>query len=118
MADVPGVSCEQFANDTNLTSIYSRSDLREHERNLHVKTRQSRSVACGVSVNKKKLHRMETSQRALPTTLSLELAQDALIMTKLQSHRHLGVIFSHDLRWNSRVNNIPTKATRLLSVLR
>ena len=42
--------------------------------------------------------------------------QDAL--TKVQSHRHLGVIFSHDLRWNNRVDFILTKATRLLSVLR
>ena len=59
---------------------------------------------------------METSRRALPTPLSIELAQDAL--TKVQSHRHLGVIFSHDLRWNNHVDFILSKATRLLSVLR
>ena len=59
---------------------------------------------------------METSRRALPTPLSIELAQDTL--TKVQSHRHLGVIFSHDLRKNNHVDYILTKATRLLSVLR
>ena len=46
----------------------------------------------------------------------IELAQDAL--TKVQSNQHLGVNFSHDLRWNNHVDYILTKATRLLSVLR
>ena len=59
---------------------------------------------------------METSRRALPTPLSIELAQDAL--TKVQSHRHLGVIFSHEIRWNNHVAYILTKATRMLSVVR
>ena len=67
-------------------------------------------------VNPQKTVIMETSRRALPTPLSIELAQDAL--TKVQSHRHLGVIFSHDLRWNNHVDFILSKATRLLSVLR
>ena len=58
---------------------------------------------------------METSRRPLPTPLSIKLAQDAL--TKVQSHRHLGVILSHDLRWNNHVDYILTKATRLLSVI-
>ena len=59
---------------------------------------------------------METSRRALSTPLSIELVQDAL--TKMQSHRYLGVIFSHNLRWNNHVVYILTKATRLLSALR
>ena len=67
-------------------------------------------------VNPQKTVIMETSRRPLPTPLSIKLAQDAL--TKVQSHRHLGVILSHDLRWSNHVDYILTKATRLLSVLR
>ena len=116
VADVPGSSCEQFADDTNLTSINSRADLTED--NLQVAINQTALWlrVWRLCVNPRKTVIMETSRRALPTPLSIELAQDAL--TKVQSHRHLGIIFSHDLRWNNHVDYILTKATRLLSVLR
>ena len=39
VADVPGSSCEQFADDTNLTSINSRADLTED--NLQVAINQT-----------------------------------------------------------------------------
>ena len=116
VADVPGSSCEQFADDTNLTSINSRADLIED--NLQVAINQTALWlrVWRLCVNPQKTVIMETSRRALPTPLSIELAQDAL--TKVQSHRHLGVISSHDLRWNNHIDYILTKATRLLSVLR
>ena len=47
VADVPGSSCKQFADDTNLTSINSRADLTED--NLQV-ARQHCGFVCGVSV--------------------------------------------------------------------
>ena len=111
-----GSSCEQFADDTNLTSTNSRADLTED--NLQVAINQTASWlrVWRLCVNPQKTVIMETSRRPLPTPLSIKLAQDAL--TKVQSHRHLGVILSHDLRWSSHVDYILTKATRLLSVLR
>ena len=115
VADVPGSSCEQFADDTNLTSINSRADLTED--NLQVAINQTASWlrVWRLCVNPQKTVIMETFRRALPP-LSIELAQDAL--TKVQSHRHLGVIFSHDIRWNNHNDYILTKATLMLSVLR
>ena len=116
VADVPGSSCEQFADDTNLTTINSRAD--QTEDNLQVAINQTASWlrVWRLCVNPQKTVIMETSRRPLPTPLSIKLAQDAL--TKVQSHRHLGVILSHDLRWSNHVDYILTKATRLLSVLR
>ena len=113
VADVPGSSCEQFADDTNITSISSRADLTED--NLQVAINQTASWlrVWRLCVNPQKTVIMETSRRPLPTPLSIKLAQDAL--TKVQSHRHLGVILSHDLRWSNHVDYILTKATRLLS---
>ena len=115
VADVPGSSCEQFADDTNLTSINSRADLTED--NLQVAINQTASWlrVSRLCVTEETVI-METSRRVLPTPLSIEHAQDAL--TKVQSHRHLGVILSHDLRWSNHVDYILTKATRLLSGLR
>ena len=120
VADVPGSSCEQFADDTNLTSINSRADLTEDLDNLQVAINRTALWlrVWRLCVNPQKTVIMETSRRPLPTPLSIncKLAQDAL--TKVQSHRHLGVILSHDLRWSTHVDYILTKATRLLSVLR
>ena len=99
-----GSSCEQFADDTNLTSINSRADQTEDNSSS---SHQPDSFAGGVSVLTHKKPLLETIRRTtLPTPLSIKLAQDAL--TKVQSHRHLGVIFSHvhDLRWNSHVDYI------------
>ena len=78
VADVPGSSCEQFADDTNLTSINSRADLTED--NLQVAINQTALWLrmWRLCVNPQKTVIMETSRRALPTPLSIELAQDAL----------------------------------------
>ena len=109
VADVSGSSCEQFADDTNLTSINSRADLTED--NLQVAINQTASWlrVWRLCVSPQKTVIMETSRRALPTPLSIKLAQD--VLTKVQSHRHLGVIISHDLRWNSHIDYILTEAT-------
>ena len=92
VADVSGSSCEQFADDTNLTSINSRADLTED--NLQVAINQTALWlrVWRLCVNPQKTVIMETSRRPLPTPLSIKLAQDAL--TKVQSHRHLGIILS------------------------
>ena len=60
------------------------------------------SIACGVSVL---THKKPPDGDVLYRHHSL--AQDAL--TKVQSHRHLGVIFSHDLRCNNHVDFILAK---------
>ena len=113
VADVPGSLCEQFADYTNLTSINSRADLRSsHQPDSIVASRVASLCQPPKTVV------IESSGRAQPTPLSIKVAQDAL--AKVQSHEHLGAIFSHDLHWDSPVdyNNILTKATRLLLVLK
>ena len=90
VADVPSLSCKQFVDDTNLTSINSRADLTDD--NLQVAVNQTASWLrmWRLCVNPQKTVIMETSRRAPPTSLSIELAQD--VLAKVQSHRHLGVM--------------------------
>ena len=101
---------------SHLDQLQSRSNRRQFQVAINQTALWLRVWRLCVNPQKKKKNVIiETSQRALPTPLSIELAQAA--PTKVQSHRHLGVIFSHDLRWNNHVDYILTKATSLLLVL-
>ena len=83
VADVPGSSCEQFADGTNLTSINSRADLTEDNLQVAINQTVSWLRVLRLCVNPQKTVIMETSRRALPTPLSIEPDQDAL--TKVQT---------------------------------
>ena len=41
-----------------------------------------------------------------------------LLVQQVQTHKHLGITFSNDLRWNAHLNHICSKAYKRINVLR
>ena len=110
------VQTNQFADDTALQSsalihTQAAAQLQESVNSTGVWLR-----AWHLRANLAKTKTMEIHRRKIPFSTNISLYGEKLATT--DNHKHLGIIFSADLRWTKHVDAIIMKTSRLLGVLR
>ena len=66
--------------------------------------------------NVTKCHTMRISRKKEPALMDYYI--DGQKLSPVKNHPYLGVMLSHDLRWNSHVENIVVKANKSLGFVR
>ena len=107
--------CDQYADDTALTTVHplGLTCAEELQRATNSTSRWLREWR--LSVNAEKTVTMEFSRRPLPSVFKINI--DGFHLKQVKQQRHLGVIFSSDLRWTSHVEHLLAKTTPLLGTL-
>ena len=111
--------CDQFADDTALTTVSETSGACEQQLPESVDATSRWLSNWKLTVNQEKTVTMEFSRRSrpLPTDFSIHL-NDSLLR-KVEDQRHLGLVLLADLRWTLHVNRALSKGAPLLhTVLR
>ena len=113
----PGTTCSQFADDTALISI--ARTLQDCTRNL-----QQSVTAAGdwlqrwhLLVNTKKTVILPFYHDNLPPEQLPQTTLRNSPLTVAQKHKHLGIIFQHDLRWTEHVEYIVKKSLKSFNIL-
>ena len=58
---------------------------------------------------------MQTARATLPIPIDIELG--GVRLQTVRKHRHLGLLFTSDLRWNAHIDHVLSKSSRLLGLL-
>eukprot|EP00117_Sycon_ciliatum_P046039 scpid19225/ scgid33023/ Probable RNA-directed DNA polymerase from transposon X-element; Reverse transcriptase len=113
----PGTTCSQFADDTALISI--ARTLQDCTRNL-----QQSVTAAGdwlqrwhLLVNTKKTVILPFYHNNRPPEQLPQITLRNSPLTVAQKHKHLGIIFQHDLRWTEHVEYIVKKSLKSFNIL-
>ena len=69
-----------------------------------------------MSFNPDKTEIMIFSNRSIPENLDFSFNGKSVPITT--SHKHLGVTFSNDAKWNTHVDNIQSSVSKYLNILR
>ena len=109
--------CDQFADDTALTTVSKTSAACEQQLQESVDATSQWLSKRKLTVNQEKTVTMEFTRRPLPTDFSIHLNDSPLRKFKDQRHQGL-VLFSADLRWTLHVNRALSKGARLLHTVR
>ena len=113
----PSTTCSQFADDTALISI--ARTLQDCTRNL-----QQSVTAAGdwlqrwhLLVNTKKTVILPFYHNNRPPEQLPQITLRNSPLTVAQKHKHLGIIFQHDLRWTEHVEYIVKKSLKSFNIL-
>ena len=113
----PDTVCDQFADDTALTTCSTSALSAVTGLQASVNTTATWLQQWRLRINPKKTAIMETSRRIHRNAAQLSLHGTQL--DNVNTHRHLGVVLSSDLRWTAHVEtSILAKVTPLLGVLK
>ena len=104
--------CDQFADDTALTTVTSSPRVCEEHLQQSVTATSTWLSNWRLTVNVEKTATMAFTRRPFPSKVSINLNGNAL--STVNEHRHLGLILSSDLRWSAHIDKILSKAGRLL----
>ena len=104
--------CDQFADDTALTTVSSSPGMCEEHLQQSVTATSTWLSNWRLTVNVEKTVTMAFTRRPFPSKVSINLNGNAL--STVNEHRHLGLILSSDLRWSAHIDKILSKAGRLL----
>ena len=104
--------CDQFADDTALTTVSSSPGVCEEHLQQSVTATSTWLSNWRLTVNVEKTVTMAFTRRPFPSKVSINLNGNAL--STVSEHRHLGLILSSDLRWSAHIDKILSKAGRLL----
>ena len=108
--------CDQFADDTALTTVSHDSVACEQQLQVSVNATSRWLSDWRLTVNTDKTVVMEFTRRPIPSDLAINL--NGTQLRKVKEQRHLGLILSSDLRWTEHTNRVLSKAARLLHTLR
>ena len=108
--------CDQFADDTALTTVSHDSVDCEQQLQVSVNATSRWLSDWRLTVNTDKTVVMEFTRRPIPSDLAINL--NGTQLRKVKEQRHLGLILSSDLRWTEHTNRVLSKAARLLHTLR
>ena len=109
-------SCDQFADDTALTTVspvthrMRRPPAEVGRCHIHVAFRMK------LAVNMDKTVSMEFTRRPFSSDFAIYLNGNTLKKVRIQ--KHLGQVLTSDLRWTAHVNQVLSKAARLLHTLK
>ena len=107
--------CDQFADDTALTTVSHDSVACEQQLQVSVNATSRWLSDWRLTVNTDKTVVMEFTRRPIPSDLAINL--NGTQLRKVKEQRHLGLILSSDLRWTEHTNRVLSKAARLLHTL-
>ena len=109
-------SCDQFADDTALTTVSpSPTECEGHlQRSVDATSTWLSEWKLGVNVDK--TVSMEFTRRPFSSDIAINLNGNTLKKVRMQ--RHLGLVLTSDLRWTAHVNQLLSKAARLLHTLK
>ena len=108
--------CDQFADDTALTTVSHDSVACEQQLQVSVNATSRWLSDWRLTVNTDKTVVMEFTRRPIPSDLAINL--NGTQLRKVKEQHHLGLILSSDLRWTEHTNRVLSKAARLLHTLR
>ena len=104
--------CDQFADDTALTTVSSSPSVCEEHLQQAVTATSTWLSNWRLTVNVEKTVTMAFTRRPFPSKVSINLNGNAL--STVNEHRHLDLILSSDLRWSAHIDKVLSKAGRLL----
>lgn len=109
-------TCDQFADDTALTSICDTGA--DAVRNLQISVTETGKWLSDwrLSVNLSKTVVMETTRRARHSQATITL--NGVALQHVASQKHLGLLLTSDLRWSAHVAQVLAQATPRLHTLR
>ena len=109
-------SCDQFADDTALTTVSPSPTECEGHLQRSVDATSAWLSDWKLAVNVDKTVSMEFTRRPFSSDFAINLNGNTLKKVRIQ--RHLGRVLTSDLRWTAHVNQVLSKATRLLHTLK
>ena len=108
--------CDQFADDTALTTVTPSAKLCEQELQQSVCVTSTWLCNWRLAVNAEKTVTMAFTRSPFRTNFSINLNGNTL--STVNQQKHLGLILSTDLRWSAHVDKILSKAARLLYTMK
>ena len=105
-----------FAGDTFLVSRNENPSTSVDQLLESVSSTGQWLVDWRLSVNKNKTVIMEVQRRNFP--LKMEISLDGSVLNQVESQRHLGVVFSSNLRWKTHIEYVVNKGYKLLGLLK
>ena len=109
-------SCDQFADDTALTTVSPSPTECEGHLQRSVDATSTWLSEWKLAVNVDKTVSMEFTRRPFSSDFAINLNGNTLKKVRMQ--RHLGLVLTSDLRWTAHVNQVLSKAARLLHTLK
>ena len=109
-------SCDQFADDTALTTVSPSPTECEGHLQRSVDATSTWLSEWKLAVNVDKTVSMEFTRRPFSSDFAINLNGNNLKKVRMQ--RHLGLVLTSDLRWTAHVNQVLSKAARLLHTLK
>ena len=111
----PDTRCAQFADDTALTTFSETLSTAEHDLQDSVTSTAQWLSDWRLQANTEKTVVMQTTRATLPIPIDIELG--GVRLQTVRKHRHLGLVFTSDLRWNAHIDHVLSKSSRLLGLL-
>ena len=99
--------CDQFADDTALTTVSSSPGVCEEHLQQSVTATSTWLSNWRLAVNVEKTVTMAFTRSPFPSEVSINLNGNAL--STVNEHRHLGLTLSSDLRWSAHIDKICQK---------
>ena len=109
-------SCDQFADDTALTTVSPSPTECEGHLQRMVDATSTWLSEWKLAVNVDKTVSMEFTRRPFSSDFAINLNGNTLKKVRMQ--RHLGLVLTSDLRWTAHVNQVLSKAARLVHTLK
>ena len=109
-------SCDQFADDTALTTVSPSPTECEGHLQRSVDATSTWLSEWKLAVNVDKTVSMEFTRRPFSSDFAINLNGNTLKKVRMQ--RHFGLVLTSDLRWTAHVNQVLSKAARLLHTLK
>ena len=109
-------SCDQFADDTALTTVSPSPTECEGHLQRSVDATSAWLSDWKLAVNVDKTVSMEFTRRPFSSDFAINLNGNTLQKVRIQ--RHLGLVLTSDLRWTAHVNQVLSKEARLLHTLK
>ena len=110
-------SCNQIADDTALTTVSSSPTECEGHLQRSVDATSTWLSEWKLAVNVDKTVSMEFTRRSFSSDFAINLNGNTLEKVRMQRH-DLGLVLTSDLRWTAHVNQVLSKAARLLHTLK
>lgn len=110
-------NCDQFADDTALATVCPSCTDAEEGLQESVTNATRWLQTWKLAVNRRKTVVMASSRRPLPLAFNITFV-DGVPLSRVDSHKHLGIYISSDLRWEQQVTYVLSRAARQLAVLK
>lgn len=112
-----GANIRLFADDTSLFLVVENPDVAARTLNYDLNTISNWAKKWLVTFNPNKTESILFSKKKSPI-IHPPIYMSGQPIVEVQRHKHLGLFFSHDLRWNQHIDYIKSKAWTRLNIMR